>query len=80
MRRLPPHKLRNIMFMFLGTGAWGVAVGYILPSLLPQPSPIPFYLTILGVIQLGLGGAFGWMYLTRGQKGAGRGSRPKKRR
>ena len=65
MRRLPRHKLRNIMLMFFGTGAWGLVLGFMLPSMTPQPSSLPFYLTILGVVQLGLGGAFGWMYLTR---------------
>ena len=65
MRRLARHKLRNIMFMFLGTGAWGLILGFILPSMTPQQSSLPLYLTIMGVVQLGLGAVFGWMYLTR---------------
>lgn len=71
MRRLPRHKLRNIMFLFFGTGAWGLVLGYMLPSMALQPSPLPFYLTVLGVIQLGLGAVFGWMYLTRAPEDAG---------
>ena len=71
MRRLPRHKLRNIMFLFFGTGAWGLMLGYILQSMATQQSSFPFYLTVLGVIQLGLGAVFGWMYLTREPENAG---------
>ena len=52
------------MIVFLGTGTWGIVLGMILPMFQP-PSTFPFYITILGVTQLGLGGFFGWKYFTQ---------------
>ena len=71
MRRIPRHKLRNIMFIFFGTGAWGLMLGYVLPSMMAPSSSLPFYMTILGATQLGLGAVFGWMYLTREPESTG---------
>lgn len=61
MRKIPKKKLRIIMIVFLGAGAWGIVLGMILP----MTSTFPIYITILGVTQLGLGGFFGWKYLTQ---------------
>lgn len=49
------------MIVFLGTGVWGIVLG----TILPLTSSFPTYITILGVTQLGLGGFFGWKYLTQ---------------
>lgn len=61
MRKIPKKRLRIITIVFLSTGAWGIVLGMILPL----TSSFPMYITILGVTQLGLGGFFGWKYLTQ---------------
>ncbi|MXX20529.1 MAG: hypothetical protein F4Y82_06560 [Cenarchaeum sp. SB0665_bin_23] len=61
MKKIPKKKLKILMAVFLGTGIWGIFLGMILPL----TSSFPMYITILGVTQLGLGGFFGWRYLTQ---------------
>lgn len=55
MKKIPPLKLKVMMFAFLGTGIWGIMLGnFIMHS---------FYVTILGVINLILGGFVGYLFL-----------------
>jgi hypothetical protein len=55
MKKIPPYKLKVMMFAFLGTGVWGIMLGnFIMNS---------FYVTMLGVINLILGGFVGYLFL-----------------
>ncbi len=56
IRYISPRKLRTIMGMFLCTGAAGILIGL-------QYST--FHITVLGTINLCLGGVFGWILLTQ---------------
>ena len=59
MKWLPPKKLKVIMAMFLGAGAWGMAFG-----LWDKQS----FITLFAVIIFCLGGLFGYRFLTQGPK------------
>ncbi|MFY9300559.1 MAG: hypothetical protein WAO91_05165 [Candidatus Nitrosotenuis sp.] len=59
MRYIEPKKLKILMAMFLGTGAWGMAYG-----LWGQQN----FITLFGVINFCLGGLFGYRFLTQGPK------------
>ena len=51
------------MMMFLGTGILGIFIGlFIAPSLSKDSSLL---ITFMGVINLSLGGFFGWIFLTQ---------------
>ncbi|HSD04837.1 MAG TPA: hypothetical protein VLB45_03685 [Nitrosopumilaceae archaeon] len=55
MKKIPPTKLKVMMFAFLGTGVWGIILGnFILFS---------SYVTMLGVVNLALGGFVGYLFL-----------------
>ncbi len=56
MRYVPPKKLKVLMMVFFGTGVFGIAIGLTL---------IIFMITFMGVINLCLGGFFGWMFLNQ---------------
>ncbi|MCH7967807.1 MAG: hypothetical protein IH841_00925 [Thaumarchaeota archaeon] len=56
MRYVPPKKLKVLMMVFFGTGVFGIAVG------LTQEI---FMMTFMGVINLCLGGFFGWIFLNQ---------------
>lgn len=56
MRYIAKRKLRNLMIIFLGAGAFGIAAGLLNSHTL---------ITMMGVSQLGLGGFFGWLFLTQ---------------
>jgi len=47
------------MILFFGTGIWGITLG-LLENV--------FYLTILGVINICLGGFIGWLFFTQKPK------------
>lgn len=51
-----PQRLKVILGMFFGTGAVGILIGL-------QYSA--FHITVLGTINLCLGGVFGWILLTQ---------------
>ncbi len=59
MRYIPPKKLKIIMLAFFGTGAAGIAMGL---------SQHQFMVTFLAVINICLGGFFGWVFLTQEPK------------
>lgn len=55
MKKIPPYKLKVMMFAFLGTGVWGIMLGnFIMNS---------FYVAMLGVVNLVLGGFVGYLFL-----------------
>ncbi len=56
MRYVPPKKLKVLMMVFFGTGVFGIAIGLTL---------IIFMITFMGVINLCLGGFFGWIFLNQ---------------
>lgn len=59
-RNLPAKKLKVLMALFFGAGAIGIALGTGLGVSQPQ-----FMMTVMGVINLCLGGLVGWIFLTR---------------
>jgi hypothetical protein len=60
MKYVKPIRLKVLMMMFFGTGILGIIVGlYVAP---PQTTLI---ITFMGVINLSLGGLFGWILLTQ---------------
>jgi len=61
MGRIPREKQKILAVIFLGTGAWGMVLGYIMPGF----GDTSFYVTILGVINFGLGGFIGYWYLSK---------------
>ena len=56
MRYVKPTKLKVLLILFFGTGIWGIAMGL---------SQFVFYLTLLGVINICLGGFVGWLFFTQ---------------
>lgn len=53
LKYINPQKLKVIMAMFFGTGAIGIIMGLRFET---------FHLTLLGTINLCLGGLFGWIF------------------
>ena len=60
MRYVPRHRLRVLMAMFFVTGPAGIGVG-----LLFAPPYLTVMITFLGVINVGLGAFFAYLYLTQ---------------
>ena len=60
MKYLNPVKVKVLMMMFYGTGVLGMLVG-----LLIAPPSSTVMITFMGVINLSLGGFFGWIYFTQ---------------
>ncbi len=56
LKYMEPYRLKVIMAMFFGTGTVGIVMGLNFSA---------FYLTMLGTINLCLGGFFGWIFLTQ---------------
>jgi predicted lipid-binding transport protein (Tim44 family) len=59
MRYIKPAKLKVMMAAFLGTGIFGIGLGLYANY---------FNLTLLGVINLCLGGVVGWLFFTQAPK------------
>jgi hypothetical protein len=63
MKYVNPLRLKVLMMMFFGTGIGGIIIGLnIAPALSLESSLI---ITFMGVINLSLGGFFGWVFLTQ---------------
>ena len=60
MKYVQPFKLKVLMIMFFATGILGVVVGL---TIAPQNTLV--MITFMGVINLGLGAFFGWVFLTQ---------------
>ncbi|MFQ6025776.1 MAG: hypothetical protein ACE5JT_04610 [Nitrosopumilaceae archaeon] len=61
MGRITREKQKILAVIFLGAGAWGIGISY----MMPQFGDTSLYVTLLGVINLSLGGIVGYYYLTR---------------
>jgi hypothetical protein len=61
MRYIPPKKLKILMVLFFGTAGWGIIFG------LYGPNP-HIMIVFLGVVNLCLGGLFGYVFLTQEPK------------
>ena len=59
MKYVKPKKLKVLIGLFFGTGIPGIAIGLLSDT---------FYITMLGTINLILGGVVGWIFLTQGPK------------
>ncbi len=60
MKYVKPHKLKMMMLMFFGTGIFGIVIGLGISG----NDPI-FMMTLMGVINLCMGGLVGWLFLTQ---------------
>ena len=63
MKYINPVRVKFLMMMFFGTGIIGIIIGLtVAPSVSSDSSLL---ITFIGVINLSLGGAFGWIFLTQ---------------
>lgn len=70
LRYVEPRRLKVIMAMFFATGTTGIFLGL---------ANAAFYLTALGVINLCLGGLFGWIFFTQEPRRSGKRQNSRKR-
>lgn len=64
MKWIPPKKLKVLMFLFFGTGAWGIIAGTFFLNYTSQH----MFVTFFGVINICIGGFIGYRYFTQGPK------------
>ena len=57
---MPPFRVKVLMMMFFGTGAMGMVMGLFI-----APPSMTVFLTLLGVINFGLGAFFTFIFLTQ---------------
>ena len=63
MKYIDPVKVKVMMIMFFFTGILGIVIGLtVAPSMSSYASIL---ITFLGVINLSLGGFFGWIFFTQ---------------
>jgi len=60
MRHVPPKKLKVLLIMFIGTGIFGIVIGL---GILGNEHI--FMMTLMGVINICLGGFVGWVFLNQ---------------
>ncbi len=60
IRYIAPIRVKVLMLMFFGTGTMGMVMG-----LLAAPPSMTMILTLLGVINIGLGAFFTFIFLTQ---------------
>ncbi len=60
IRYIAPIRVKVLMMMFFGTGTMGLVMG-----LLVAPPSMTMILTLLGVINIGLGAFFTFIFLTQ---------------
>jgi len=63
LKYVSPTRLKFLMLMFFGTGIIGILIGLIVAP--PVSSDSSLLITFMGVINLSLGGFFGWIFLTQ---------------
>jgi len=63
MRYIKPTRVKVLMIMFYVTGAMGLIVGLVV-----APPSVTIMITFLGVINLGLGAFFTFIFLTQIKK------------
>jgi len=64
MRYIEPTRVKVLMMMFFGTGIMGIVIG-LSPIAGPQQT---LMITFMGVINIGLGAFFTFIFLTQVQK------------
>ena len=64
MRYIEPTRVKFLMIMFFATGSLGIVIG-LSPVAGPQQTMI---ITFMGVINIGLGAFFAFIYLTQVKK------------
>ena len=64
MKWIPPKKLKVLMALFFGTGAWGIIAGLFFLVRTDQH----MFITFFGVINICIGGFVGYRLLTQGPK------------
>ncbi len=63
MRYIEPTRVKVLMIMFYATGIMGLIIGLVV-----APPPMVMILTFMGVINVGLGAFFTFIFLTQIQK------------
>jgi len=63
MKYIAPKKLKVLMLMFFGVGIWGIFFG-----ITQAPQNAILIITLLGVINIGLGCLVAYLYITQGPK------------
>ena len=66
MKYINPLRLKVLMMMFFGTGILGIVIGLTVAPNFSSDSSL--LITFMGVINLSLGGFFGWIFLTQQPK------------
>ena len=60
IRYIDPNRLKILMMMFFGTGIMGLIMGLVF-----APPSMTMILTLMGVINIGLGAFFTFIFLTQ---------------
>jgi hypothetical protein len=63
MKYINPLRVKVLMMVFFGTGIFGIVIGLTVAPALSSWSSL--LITFMGVINLSLGGFFGWVFLTQ---------------
>ena len=63
MRYIEPTRVKVLMIMFFATGVMGILIGLVL-----APPSMTMILTFMGVINIGLGAFFTFIFLTQVKK------------
>jgi len=63
MRYIEPTRVKVLMMMFYATGVLGIIIGLVV-----APPSITMMITFMGVINVGLGAFFTFIFLTQVQK------------
>ena len=74
MRYIEPTRIKVLMMMFFGTGSLGIVIG-----LSPIAAGQGMFITFMGVINIGLGAFFTFLYLTQVKKDPDKRKKKKKR-
>ena len=75
MRYIEPTRVKVLMMMFFATGSIGIVIG-LSPVAGPQQT---LMITFMGVINIGLGAFFSFIYLTQVKKDPDKRKKKKKR-
>jgi len=65
LKYIEPNKLKILMMMFFGTGIMGIIIGL---AVAPPAGNMKMILTLMGVINFGLGAFFTFTFLTQTRK------------
>ena len=74
MRYIEPIRVKVLMIMFFATGSVGMVIGIVV-----APPSLTMMITFMGVINVGLGAFFTFIYLTQAPKAPDKRKKKKKR-